>query len=453
MSGQSHPSIHLLAAAFVAVTAQHAAGATSPDGRIAYTACAYDSDLGRQTCDIWLTGPGGDDPAPKNLTKSPEVDEGDPTWSPDGSRIAFTRDLGSCNNNIFVMNADGSREIQVTNRDLPDTTGCQVDPTWGPGGVEIAFLRTSPVDGSAELAVVEVETGAERVISPAGDPGGSFNAIELAWSPDGSKFAYSAVREEVMENPITGEPEPGGAQYEIVLIEADGSGERVVSAGLPGSRRAVTLEEDRAPAWSPDGSRLVFMSQSQDPSCCTPWQVWVVNADGTGIENVSADPGIDDTHPSWSPDGNRILFSRWEAGGKDLYVMDAPAPEPAPLAGAGLEVRGAVGPQRVTSVGDAEDPSWGPRASRGPSSVKLVVKSGGRGTGMVTTSPGDVACSSTATCSATFARDTSVVLTATPSGGSAFARWTGKACRFVAGPQCTVVMNRAQRVKALFTAP
>lgn len=437
----------------LAGTPDPACAATAPNGLIAYTACEFAADVGRTTCDLWVVDPSAADPTPKNVTRTPEVDEGDPTWSPDGSRLAFTRDIGACNTNLWVMNANGSGQRQVTYRDQPDTYACQLEPTWAPDGRELAFLRTNPDSSVLEIVVIDVDGGAERVVTPPEGPGASFGALELAWSPDGGKIAFSAVREETMEDPTTGEPVVA-AQYEIVTINPDGTGEQVVSAGLPGSRRAATLEEDRAPSWSPDGSRIVFMSQSQDPSCCGPWQIWVASRDGTTIENVSTEATLDETFPSWSPDGTLILFTRSGPGGSDLYVMTAPGGAPA-AARAAATLRAPEGAaqqaQRLTSVGNASEATWA-RSRRNATPKRLTVLLQGDGGGSVTSAPQGLACDAPARCRASFPAGATVTLTAVPAAGSTFGGWSGPACRGATGDTCTVTMDRAKAVRARFDA-
>lgn len=426
-------------------TAGLCSAAVGPNGLIAYTACSYDTVVGRTTCDLWTVGPNGNDPAPSNVTNTPDVDEGDPTWSPDGSRLAFTRDLGACNTNLFVMEANGTRTRQVTYRDQPGTSACQLEPTWSPDGAELAFLRTNPSTFVLELVVIGVDTGVERVIVPEAGPNADFGALEIAWSPDGGKFAFSAVRGETMEDPVTGEP-VSAAQYEIVTINADGTGEQIVSAGAPGSRRAVTLEEDRAPSWSPDGSFIVFMSQSQDPSCCQPWQLWVASRDGSTLTNISVDPGFDDTYPSWSPDGAKILFSRAVEGGTDLFTI------PAPLAVAPAGAAALVEPVRVTTVGDASDPAWAPARVKGKVSRTLTVTLGGAGSGVVTSAPAGISCSGSDSCRARFPGGATVTLTAAASPGSVFLRWEGRACASKNGATCVVIMDGEKKARAVFGA-
>lgn len=432
-----------LFAAALAILPAAASAATAPNGSIAYTACSYDADLGRDTCDLWVTGPNGTDPAPKNLTRTPDVDEADPTWSPDGSRLAFTRDIGSCNTNIWIINANGTGGRQITYRDQPDTYACQLEPTWSPDGSQLAFVRSNPTTFVAEIIVIDINSGDERVVSPPSGSGDGFGALELAWSPDGSKLAFSAVREEMMEDPITGEPE-AAAQYEIVTINLDGSGEQIISAGAPNSRRAATLEEDRAPAWSPDGSQLVFMSQSQDPSCCGKWQVWVASRDGTQLTNLSDDPDLDETFPAWSPDGSLILFSRASPSGSDLFVMPAPSSP-------GTSARSARAlAQPITSVGNAVDASWAAnrRGAARPKRLTVVVR--GDGSGSVTSSPTGLTCNGMVRCRAAFSPGTSVTLTAVADAGSTFAGWSGAACRDAVGPSCTLTLDRTRFVRAAF---
>jgi len=180
-----------------------ASAATGPNGLVAHAACDDVGSFGRTTCDIWVVDPRDPATPPRNLTESPELDEGDPSWSPDGARIAFTSDLGACNTNLWVMNANGTGKMQVTYRDQPGTYACQLERTW---------------------------------------------------SPDGAELAFPAVREETMEDPITGEP-VAAAQYEIVTINPDGTGEQVISVGAAGaprrSRRIEPLPGRRtAHAWS-----------------------------------------------------------------------------------------------------------------------------------------------------------------------------------------------------------
>jgi dipeptidyl aminopeptidase/acylaminoacyl peptidase len=137
-------------------------------------------------------------------------------------------------------------------------------------------------------------------------------------------------------------------------VNPNGTEELILTAGEPGTPRAEHFEEDRAPSWSPDGSKLVFMSQSVDP-CCSAWQIWAVNREGKGASNLINDESVNDLFPSWSPDGTQIVFSRSNGLGFDLYAMPASASlPPAALAPSGAP----GGATRLTTHSNVSDPDW-----------------------------------------------------------------------------------------------
>jgi Tol biopolymer transport system component len=124
-----------------------------------------------------------------------------------------------------------------------------------------------------------------------------------AWSPDGTRIAFM------------GGPD-GPIEYDIWVMNADGSNP-VQLTDSPGP--------DGWPAWSPDGTRIAFASVRDDcaysdaPDCRTTGDIgphhdiWVVNADGTGLTRVTPEFGH---FVTWSPDGRYLLVS-----GYDLYVI------------------------------------------------------------------------------------------------------------------------------------
>jgi hypothetical protein len=170
---------------------------------------------------------------------------------------------------ILTENVDGTGRKRI----VPLTTGTAVaagEPAWSADGTKLAY--SSKIGGTGGIHVVNADgSGVTRVTSDPADG-------EPAWSPDGTKLAFVHVS--------TG-------RRRLVTSNLDGSGLTVVTS---------TLERDvDDPEWSPDGTRLAF-SDSTD--------VYVVNADGSNLVDLTADPaepGRAD-HPSWSPDGTRIAF-------------------------------------------------------------------------------------------------------------------------------------------------
>src|SRR6185436_7008367 len=100
---------------------------------------------------------------------------------------------------------------------------------------------------------------------------------------------------------------------------------------------------DEAPEWSPDGTKIVFMSWRDSTPGNPNTEIYVMNADGSNQTNVTNDPSRD-LNPSFSPDGSRIVFSsdRHAAVNWDLYVMNADG----------------SGPVRLTNSLTSIQPSW-----------------------------------------------------------------------------------------------
>ena len=173
---------------------------------------------------------------------------------------------------------------------------------------QIAFV--SQRDGNPEIYVMDADGGNQRRLTNHPDNDGN-----PSWSPDGNRIVFFSNRD--------GHVIRGGSTYEIYVMDADG-----------GNQQNLTndLNDDRSPSWSPDGKRIVFVSNrdgfKNDDRVIT-YEIYVMDADGGNPQNLTNDLN-DDRSPSWSPDGKRIAFEsaregffRGEVGiTYEIYVMD-----------------------------------------------------------------------------------------------------------------------------------
>jgi Tol biopolymer transport system component len=149
----------------------------SPDG----SRIAFASFRGTNTRDVFVMDDNGDNPI--NLTNHPDSDD-EPAWSPDGSMITFvsSRDGDS---EIYVMGADGSGQTNISNNPPSgsNATGIDVGPVWSPDGSKIAFVSLR--SGNNEIYVMNPDgSGVVNLTNSARDE------HDPTWSPDGSHIAY-----------------------------------------------------------------------------------------------------------------------------------------------------------------------------------------------------------------------------------------------------------------------
>jgi polyisoprenoid-binding protein YceI len=200
---------------------------------------------------------------------SDDANQLEPTWSPDGRRIAYARAEPSQYApppSVHVIRADGSGR-----RDL--TPGLQsVQPDWSPDGRRIAVAMVTDAIQTTRIAIVPTDGSEPRVLD--GTPSAADS--EPRWSPDGRRIAVSAY---------------GGSSNDDVAVIDPASGRFQRLADGPGY--------EHSPAWSPDGRRIAYVSDGA---------IHVMRADGSGDRALTR--SRKDAAPTWSPDGGRISFVR-----------------------------------------------------------------------------------------------------------------------------------------------
>jgi dipeptidyl aminopeptidase/acylaminoacyl peptidase len=239
----------------------------SPDGRwVAYKSAKAG------TYDIWIApidGPG----EPRQLTSMPGR-EMLPRFSPDGRWIAFEADHGGTNlSDLYIVSPDGGDPIRLTDHPLNDGGAM-----WAPDSRTIYF--STAMYWHCAFAAVDLETRQIRRVRSGG------GAASL--SPDGTMFVYTG----------NARPNDDDQSNRDIYVAPVGEGEA----------RLLTPDTfdwlDSAPAWSPDGTRIAFVSDRHG------WNNLGVIDVATGEARMLLTEEIEHSEPRWSPDGQWISFTK-----------------------------------------------------------------------------------------------------------------------------------------------
>lgn len=218
----------------------------------------------------------------------------EPSISPDGRRIAFSRNTDVGVTSIYVMNVDGTGTTEVA-RGLVFNPG----PVWSPNGCQIAYRSGFDQQVSPWIAIVNSDGTDPRRVTPEPDPNEFAYYESPTWSPDGSRLAFT-------KNSV------------LHVINVDGTG----LTALPNEDLASN------PSWSPDGQRIAYVSG--DPF----GEIRLRNADGSNLTIVTT--GAFDFWPRWAPDSRRLVFAHVEGDQIQTVTINADGTNPANLTPAGV---------------------------------------------------------------------------------------------------------------------
>lgn len=243
-------------------------------GRIAFSGYR-NGELG----DIYVMNPDGT--GTTQLTSTAD-DDRSPSWSYDNQRIAFMRPRPDAANvphyDVYVIDATGSNGHWV----LPTPTSEDLlDPTWSPDGSRLVVWTVD-----YKVGLIDVATGAITFLQHDQD---DFLGENPSFDPTGQKIV-------------------SGFGPKLRIINADGTGTPLVIPTSSGTQA-------QAPAFSPDGQRIIFSLYNPSTG---QHDLYSVGANGAGLSRLSGRGGAD-TRPTWSADGKQIAYGYYHSGAFEVW--------------------------------------------------------------------------------------------------------------------------------------
>lgn len=226
----------------------------------------------------------------------------DPSFNPTGDRIAFLTDRNDYKE-IMVMSAIDGRLLGTVIKgeksdDYEQMHWLRGGLTWSPDGTMVAFSTKAGERDALNIGSVD-DKGFNKIIKPDMDA-----IFSPDWSPDGRTILFCGIKD-------------GKLDLFTVDIETESY-----------TRLTDDFFDEFNPRWSPDGSKITFSSDRADlpydyrlNEINGAYDIFVMNADGTGITRLTDNP-YDDRYPDWAPDGGKIVFSSNRNGISNLYSVD-----------------------------------------------------------------------------------------------------------------------------------
>ena len=254
------------------------------------------------------------------LTNNSATDT-NPKLSADGQKIVFDSNRDG-NQEIYVMNADGTDQTRITSNTFVD-----IQPAWSPDGIKIAFSSTH--SGTPQIWVMNADGSDPVQLTFDPDPDTPMLSVRCYtpdWSYDGTRIAFRSVVFTNLDH--------------ISVINADGSNlVDIVDAG--GMIPSVT-----EPAWSRDNMHIAI---SLTPIGYQGYNGRIMIVDSNGSNGVFLSSSDFDFAPAYSPDGSKIAFYSRRDGNNEIYIMN---------------IDGNNETRLTNNAADDSFPSWGPTAAK-----------------------------------------------------------------------------------------
>lgn len=221
-----------------------------------------------------------------NLTNDPGFNDTSPSWSPDGTQVVFQSNRESAYD-VYIMDANGSNPVNLTNSPAYDGF-----PDWSPDGAKIVFRSNR--DGNNEIYVMNVDGSNQIRLTH-----NSASDEDPRFSPDGTQIVFMSMRD---------------GNSEIYIMDSNGSNQ---------TRLTENTVTDQYPNWSPDGQRIIWRATRDRPLPESP-EIYTMNSDGSDQRPILGDLVVGGGgRPNWSPDGNSVVYySRTEPGNDDIHMVN-----------------------------------------------------------------------------------------------------------------------------------
>jgi Tol biopolymer transport system component len=257
------------------------------------------------------------------------ANERNPSWSPDGQFIVYSKDDGNGSDLCIVPVAGGTPQVLTSGH-------CDMYPSWSPDGTTIVFCRRLNAGTSNFFLATIPATGGEATALT----DGTYPVMYPSWSADGNKIVCMMEDSSFTVYQIVALPSTGGDGTTLTEFTVDcytpkfnqRDNRIVFSAVYPGSdenlfimnedgsglrQLTTSTESETQPDWAPNGTMIIYSDRS-GPDC----NLYVIPSEGSDMPKQFTNFQADERNPVWSHDGDKVAFESDRMGNCDIWVMD-----------------------------------------------------------------------------------------------------------------------------------